>query len=344
MAKIPWKESATMMLVAKKKATEIKSAFNYKVLMLRRSGKSQFMPNMYVYPGGKIADSDFDRKWSEVFKTFGQISVEEIIDTKRANRPLLMNPRASDTPEMLNRELAFRICALRETFEESGIFLPSNTSTTSVPLDELAKWRKPVYEDPKKFLELCFHFESSPDIWSLLEWNDWLTPIGRTELGTRRFDTIFYTHFHDEGDPPIATLDEKEVTDVIWKDPGQILKESQDGKVMLAPPQVYELTRMSHVRDFEQLRDVTERRQSEGVKTFFPILMKTSDGIQFSPLPGDELYPEEPNYEKSDGIIVMDVSYSELNVRYPRANRMAWTSDTVETYVTTPDPYYQSTS
>lgn len=331
-----------MMVVAKRKPQEIKSAFNYKVLMLRRSGKSQFMPNMYVYPGGKIAASDFDPNWNTVFEKFGQKSVEEILATRKTNRPLLLKPRDSDSKDLLHRELAFRICALRETFEESGIYLQSNSLTNSLAIDELAKWRKPVYEDPKKFLDLCFHLESSPDIWSLLEWNDWLTPIGRTELGTRRFDTIFYTHFHDEGDPPVASLDEKEVTDIIWKDPGQILKESHDSQVMLAPPQVYELTRMSQVKDFDQLRDVTEQRQSEGVTTFFPILMKTSDGIQFSPLPGDELYPEEPNYEKSDGVTVLDVSYSELNVRYPKGNRMAWTSDTVETFVTTPDPYYQS--
>ena len=43
--------------------------FDYEILMLRRSAKSQFMPNAYVFPGGVSSTKDFDPKWLDLIKT-----------------------------------------------------------------------------------------------------------------------------------------------------------------------------------------------------------------------------------------------------------------------------------
>ena len=45
-----------------------------------------------------------------------------------------------------------------------------------------------------------------PDVWSLDEWSNWLTPVHLP----RRYDTMFYTCFLDK-EPPVL-VDEKEMT------------------------------------------------------------------------------------------------------------------------------------
>jgi hypothetical protein len=43
-----------------------------------------------------------------------------------------------------------------------------------------------VHEDPGQLLELYRHLGEIPDVWSLAEWSDWLTPTDLHEQGTRR--------------------------------------------------------------------------------------------------------------------------------------------------------------
>ena len=40
--------------------------FDYRVLMVKRSSKSKFMPNAYVFPGGVVAEADTSGSWLEV--------------------------------------------------------------------------------------------------------------------------------------------------------------------------------------------------------------------------------------------------------------------------------------
>ena len=40
--------------------------FDYRVLMVKRSSKSKFMPNAYVFPGGVVAEADTSGGWLEV--------------------------------------------------------------------------------------------------------------------------------------------------------------------------------------------------------------------------------------------------------------------------------------
>ena len=63
--------------------------------------------------------------------------------------------------------MAFRINAIRETFEETGILL------TVDPLDQKQldpEWRDRVHNNPSEFISLCKHLNVCPDIWSLNEW------------------------------------------------------------------------------------------------------------------------------------------------------------------------------
>lgn len=55
---------------------------------------------------------------------------------------------------------------------------------------------------------LARELQCVPDIWSLIEWSDWLTPRNYTN---GRYDTIFYLCFCEQ--QPYSRPDDKEVTD-----------------------------------------------------------------------------------------------------------------------------------
>lgn len=207
-----------------------KSCFDYDVLMLKRSGKSGFMPNAYVFPGGMVDSSDFSSEWLDIFKrfsnspNFGLGSVKQLVETRP---PMFLTDRFK-LGSPIPGEVAFRICALRETFEESGVLLvvsKSEENSLLKSIDEeyashqvlhkvnnlsssvLSKWRTLVNQNPSNFIRMCKELEVLPNIWALHEWSNWLTPVGR--YGMRRFDTAFFICCLQE--IPHTLQDEKEV-------------------------------------------------------------------------------------------------------------------------------------
>lgn len=60
------RNAASLILAAKSPFSN--SNGNFKILCLKRSSLSGFMPNNYVFPGGNISESDSDIEWLEIFK------------------------------------------------------------------------------------------------------------------------------------------------------------------------------------------------------------------------------------------------------------------------------------
>ena len=104
------------------KEERLRGYFDYQTLMLKRSSRSKFMPNAYVFPGGVLAESDCSVAWVELFQSQGysEDDLEELV-LSHVDRPLLMSK--ADVSEGVARDLALRLTAIRETFEESGVLL-----------------------------------------------------------------------------------------------------------------------------------------------------------------------------------------------------------------------------
>lgn len=244
-----WKEAATLILAAGHRrgpdrwspTTPVTAApgsphlthnprFDYDILMLQRSSKSGFMPNAYVFPGGVVDSSDFSSEWLDMFKQlvdpphFGLRNVSQHLET----RPPIFATDRVKLGSPIPGEVAFRICALRETFEESGVLLvvshqekprlsPSMKDTCAshplldnevkIPSTELSKWRTLVNKNPSNFIRMCKELQVLPNIWALHEWSNWLTPVGR--YGVSRFDTLFFICCLKE--IPHTQHDEKEI-------------------------------------------------------------------------------------------------------------------------------------
>ncbi|KAI1904237.1 hypothetical protein AGOR_G00003600 [Albula goreensis] len=331
-----WKEAATVILAAGTRSRSAldtlkrskvpsppnwtqsdlphKSAFDYEVLLLKRSGKSGFMPNAYVFPGGLVDSSDFSSDWLETFKSFrhspnfGLGVVKQPPDT----RPPIFATDRVKLGSPIPGDVAFRICAIRETFEESGVLLvvPKNeeksildnmiqSGDNNIPTSltritelwdkrELAKWRSLVIENPLNFIRMCKELDCMPNIWAMHEWGNWLTPTG-VYGKQRRYDTAFFICCLQE--IPHTVQDEKEIVHFKWSTPSEILQSYQARELWIAPPQFYDLRRMCHLLHLQDLHNFAKERALEGCEQWLPVRL-VSTNCHISLLPGDDLYPE----------------------------------------------------
>ncbi|XP_077375992.1 acyl-coenzyme A diphosphatase NUDT19 [Festucalex cinctus] len=345
-----WKEAATLILAAGHKRgadslstpdfacsqspfktegrRQVPHLFDYNVLLLKRSSKSGFMPNAYVFPGGMVDSSDFSSEWLDVFKAFtnspnfGLRSVHQPPET----RPPIFATDRLKLGSPIPGEVAFRICALRETFEESGVLLfvskkeelsllesinqrrtadeVKHYKVNELCSDELSKWRTLVNQNPLNFVRMCMELEVLPNIWALHEWSNWLTPVKK--YGAKRFDTAFFMCCLEER--PHALQDQKEIQHLQWSTPSDIMRSFRARNLWVAPPQFYELSRMCLFPSLSDLGAFARQRGTDGCEQWLPVIFLQDDSFM-SVLPGDQLYPsnsskankEKTNVEPQDG-------------------------------------------
>lgn len=223
-----WRNAATLIIAGKTKGGT-SSSTDYKVLMLERSKSSKFFPGAYVYPGGEISEADHSQDWADIFSNVSSITTDNIVkdlQVRGPRPPLMVNEDVQDNPGSVRLDpcLAYRICAIRETFEESGLLIatkrPSDRNNLSVSGSLLADnkdlgiWRERVHKDPYNFLAMCREMNVVPDVWALREWGNWLTPVMKQVQGPsprpHRFDTFFYLCCLEY--LPVATQDSLEIT------------------------------------------------------------------------------------------------------------------------------------
>ncbi|MCI4393214.1 hypothetical protein PGIGA_G00154940 [Pangasianodon gigas] len=352
-----WKEAATVILAAGikyKRSVEgvwretaglanlpQKAAFDYKVLLLKRSGKSGFMPNACVFPGGLVEPADFSSEWLELFKAFRHLPRFGLATVKQPQetRPPIFATDRQQLGSPIPGDVAFRICAVRETFEESGVLLvlpseeanPLNTDeykekdhfVTHSALTALsdrwdrsliAKWRSLVLENSSNFIRMCRELECLPNIWALYEWGNWLTPAAGASLRQRRYDTAFYMCCLQ--DIPDTLQDQKEIQHYQWSTPPEILHSYRERKVWIAAPQLYDIGRMCNFPLLSDLHDFAKQRSIEGCERCLPVILKATD-CNISLLPGDSLYPE-----KTDSSVSTEKCLEELQKDSPNLHRI----------------------
>lgn len=262
------------------------------------------MPNAYVFPGGLVDSSDFSSEWLDIFKSFSSTPSFGLTLVKQhaeARPPVFATDRLK-LGSPIPGEVAFRICALRETFEESGVLLVvpkteekrflkstyenSFNAINNICPKELKKWRALVNQSPSNFVKMCRELEVLPNIWALHEWSNWLTPVGA--YGSRRYDTAFFICCLKE--IPHTLQDEKEIELFQWSTPSAVLQSYEAEEFWIAPPQFYELSRLCRFPSLNDLHKFVNERAIEGCEQWLPVM--TVEGLHnISLLPGDQLYP-----------------------------------------------------
>nr|XP_009943692.1 PREDICTED: nucleoside diphosphate-linked moiety X motif 19, mitochondrial [Opisthocomus hoazin] len=112
--------------------------------------------------------------------------------------------------------------------------------------------------------------------------------------GGRRYDTAFYLCCLEKR-PPRTSQDDREVTAFRWSSPPEAIECFKCQEIRFAPPQFYELCRLCNFSSLHELHKFSSDRALEGCERWMSVILTASDGyIQL--LPGDDLYPEDPDY------------------------------------------------
>lgn len=276
-----WKEAATVILTARNGCD--KSPYNFKIMTMKRSSGNKFMPGGYVFPGGNIHPSDSDNNWLDLFKKFNFNNFEKLFVTNQ------VPPILKDEQKKVPKSISFRIAAIRETFEESGILLcrdhtnNSENWTNFIPSTNLENWRQKVHQDGYEFLNLCQNLNIYPDIKGLHLWSNWLTPRSMK----KRFDTLFFLASVEK--IPTSNADDKEVENLTWKTPDHLAEIFKKGEMWLPPPQAYEISRILNFKRIEELYRFAEEVSSKGCERWMPEHFNTLNG-SVTVLPGDGAY------------------------------------------------------
>ncbi|XP_061078809.1 acyl-coenzyme A diphosphatase NUDT19-like isoform X1 [Conger conger] len=365
-----WKEAATVILAARTgcnvkpsvinslKTREIpsppnftksdlphKPVFDYEVLLMKRSSKAGFMPNVYVFPGGVVEPSDFSSDWLETFKSFrhwpnfGLGLVKQPPET----RPPIFATNRRELGSPIPSVVALRICAVRETFEESGILLVvpkneennidfmshrggGNNSTSLTRLHELldkrelARWRALVTENPFNFIRMCRELDCMPNIWAMHEWGNWLTPLFFDTK--RRYDTASFICCLQE--VPYTAQDEKEIVNFKWSTPSEVLQRFPTRELLITIPQIYELGRMCHYPQLQELHSFAGMRAAEGCEQLLGVELACVD-CDIYLLPGDTLYPENVELSEERGAMLStEKSYEQLQQESAALHRLVY--------------------
>ncbi|XP_072043284.1 acyl-coenzyme A diphosphatase NUDT19-like [Amphiura filiformis] len=328
-----WKEAASVILLAGTKGSRnpgrnlhrisqsstVPRVFDYRVLLLTRNFRGS-SAGAHVFPGGAIDKADFSKSWLELFaeagvsRDFGTLS-----SIKGPRPPMLVADRQLPVPN----DIAFRICAIREAFEESGVLLvkkfPKYLYTTTkedkysshlpqastketvpygsvlsddLPSDLLKTWRQRVHKDASQFVTLCKELRCVPDVWALAEWTNWLTPAGNP----RRYDTMFYTCCLEN--VPHVDHDKSEMIQSQWAHPEEAIQLFCDGRINLIGPQLFELLRIARFPMLHDLHNFISRRAFLGCHRNCPKRYSMQDGA-ISVYEGDDLYPSESSTDEA---------------------------------------------
>jgi 8-oxo-dGTP pyrophosphatase MutT (NUDIX family) len=191
----------------------------FAVYMLRRSARSRFVPDAYVFPGGAVDAAD---------------------------RALAASAGVRGWAGPAAPELA--VAALREMFEEAGILLAvaRDGAASRIDAPTLAALRTELNGGASLAAILDRH-GLALDAGALTYYSNWVTPV--TE--PIRFDAHFFIARAPEDQ--IAAADAVEVHDGVWIAPAEALARADRGEMTIIFPTRKHLERLAAQPDIEAM-------------------------------------------------------------------------------------------
>jgi 8-oxo-dGTP pyrophosphatase MutT (NUDIX family) len=232
------------------------------VFMMVRHYEIDFNSGALVFPGGSVDAGDHD---------IG------------ANTELYTGGEGLD-----GEALGFRIAAIRETFEESGILLAkplgSATLVDAKRAGEIeALHRAALCEGKTTFLKILTDNGMLLTLDELVPYAHWITPEGMP----KRFDTWFFL----AAAPPeqAGAHDGKESTDSIWVSPREALAGGESGRFKLPFPTMRNLIKLGKHRT---VKSALDDARGKPVVTVMPVMTKENGGRQLR-IPAEAGYDGE---------------------------------------------------
>jgi 8-oxo-dGTP pyrophosphatase MutT (NUDIX family) len=220
------------------------------VFMMVRHYEIDFNAGALVFPGGAVDKGD-----------------QEIIAD-----PALYSGGEGLEPSALS----FRIAAIRETFEESGILLARPRGSKALidakrAAEIEAASRAALSEGKTSFLKVLADSGMVLALDELVPYAHWITPEGMP----KRFDTWFFLAVA----PPeqIGAHDGKESTDSIWLSPREALAGGESGRFKLPFPTTRNLIKLGKQPNVKAALDDSRGRS---IVTVMPVMTRLNGGRQ----------------------------------------------------------------
>jgi 8-oxo-dGTP pyrophosphatase MutT (NUDIX family) len=236
--------ASTILLLRKGAADAIE------VFMMVRHYQIEFASGALVFPGGSVDPGD---------------------------REIAMRPDLYSGGDGLDPDtLAFRIAAIRETFEESRILLArprgSKELIAAAKASAIADQNRDALNESKvKFADIIADNDLELALDLLVPYAHWITPEGMK----KRFDTWF---FLAEAPPEqVGMHDGKEATDSIWLSPREALEGGTSGRFTLPFPTTRNLIKLGKQGSVSAALDDAKRTP---VVSVMPIVTRDGDKRQ----------------------------------------------------------------
>jgi recombination protein RecT len=185
------------------------------VFLVRRNTGASFLPDRYVFPGGRVDEADRDEAARRLRGSAGEV------------------------------DPAFAMTAARETFEEVGLLFADRVVHGS----ELAALRRAMHAGEITFGAVLERLDASVDASQLRYFSRWITPKG--ELATRRFDARFFVARAPANQ--VAEADATEVLDGRWMRPADALAAHERGEIGMILPTIKHLERIAPYRTVDEV-------------------------------------------------------------------------------------------
>jgi len=190
------------------------------VLLLQRHRRSPFLPDAWVFPGGRLDDTDA----LESDRVIGDVRVP------------MMDAAACR---------AYAVAGIRETYEESGIWIGDDSLGADA--------RSALAERPEAFEDWMRANDVHVNMSLLRPWTRWVTP----DSEPRRYDTVFFVaRFERDWSP--AQHDATETVDSGWFSPHTVIAQTIRS-FPLAPPTWWVLVELSRYATVDEVMTSTAR-------------------------------------------------------------------------------------
>lgn len=214
------------------------------VLLLRRVHSAGFVPGAFVFPGGRVDLADADPGllgWCDGMAGEGEFPAVE-----------------------------FRLAAIRETFEETGVLLARSVAGDTLDTSKLERWREALLAGEAELLELAESLGVRFALERLVPCAHWITPV----VERRRYDTHFFLTRVPEGVE--VRVDPREMSAAVWLTPARALELFRSGELPLVFPTVATLESLDGYGTAEEALAAFRGRS---IKPILPRLVRTEAGV-----------------------------------------------------------------
>lgn len=219
------------------------------VLLLRRNRRAGFVPETYVFPGGRVDDADAGPAALALLDGLTPEAAADRLELHDARPPAI----------------AYYVAALREAFEETGILVGSLADGSAPPTaaadPEVDRVRDDLMEDRIDFAEALGRMECRVSGAVLEYFAHWITPRSQP----RRFDTRFFAARVTRASTPI--VDPREMTEARWITPAEALSRHASDELPMILPTVRTLEKLEPFSDADEALETLSR---ERVVTILP--------------------------------------------------------------------------